>query len=266
MSQTRPPAVANAFYAGDPAILLQDVQGYLNAVKGVDNNAPKAIIVPHAGYIYSATVAASAFATLAPLKGKIDRVVLLGPCHRVPVTSMALCSVDRYRTPLGLIPIDHSLDENVLKLAGVEVFDMAHGPEHSLEVQLPFLQVVLGDFQMLPIVVGPAPPTQVANVLEAIWGGSKTLIVISSDLSHDLNYADAQMMDQMTCTAIEALDGSGIANAQACGRHSVKGLLKIAQQRGLRVKTLDLRNSGDTAGTKDRVVGYGAWAFWEPRI
>jgi len=265
MNQTRSPAVAGAFYANDPATLLRDVQGYLDAVTDVCDTPPKAIIAPHAGYIYSGPIAASAYKMLNPLKNKITRVVLLGPCHRVAVSGMALCSADRYATPLGAVKVDHSMDESLLRWSGVDVFDAAHVPEHSLEVQLPFLQVVLGDFELLPIVVGGASPDLVAEVLNATWGGPETLIVISSDLSHYLDYETARRTDQHACEAIEALDGSAIANDQACGRHPVKGLLETAKRRHMTVKTLDLRNSGDTAGPKDRVVGYGAWAFWEPQ-
>lgn len=265
MNQTRSPAVAGAFYADNPATLLQDVQGYLDAVTAEYDKPPKAIIVPHAGYIYSGPVAASAYKLLVPLKDKIARVVLLGPCHRVAVTGMALCSADRYSTPLGPISVDHSLDANLLNLPDVKVFDATHIPEHSLEVQLPFLQVVLGEFELLPIVVGGASPTLVADVLDATWGGSETLIVISSDLSHYLDDPNARRSDQHACQAIESLDGAAIGDDQACGRYPIKGLLEIAKRRQMSVKTLDLRNSGDTAGPKDRVVGYGAWAFWEPR-
>jgi len=263
MSNIRPPAVAGAFYADDPATLLRDVQGYLSASKNTCEAPPKAVIAPHAGYVYSGPIAASVFGTLSALKNKIERVVLLGPCHRVPVSGMALSSADSYATPLGPISLDHSFDDALLNCAGVEIYNAAHRTEHSLEVELPFLQVVLGDFQLLPIVVGGANPKQVADVLNAVWGGPETLIVISSDLSHYLDYDTAQVTDQNTCKAIETLNGAAIMNDQACGRHPIKGLLEIAKQKNMSVKTLDLRNSGDTAGTKDRVVGYGAWAFWE---
>ena len=259
----RAPAVAGTFYASDPEVLLRDVQGFLDAVPETGDTPPKAIIAPHAGYVYSGPVAASAYALLAPLKNTIKRVVLMGPCHRVAVASMALSSADSYATPLGFVPLDHSFDDTLLKLSGVEVYDAPHIPEHSLEVHVPFLQAVLGDFQLIPIVVGGASPAEVAAVLNATWGGPETLIVISTDLSHFLEYDTARALDQSTSTAIENLDSAAIGTDQACGRHPVKGLLEVAKQRPLRVKTLDLRNSGDTAGPKDRVVGYGAWAFWE---
>lgn len=265
MTLTRPPAVAGAFYPADPATLAHDVQAYLDAVAGVSAmlNPPKAVIVPHAGYVYSGPVAAAAFARLAPLKGTVRRVVLLGPCHRVAVRGLALSSAEQFTTPLGALPIDHGFDAALLALPHVQVYDETHSAEHSLEVQLPFLQTVLGDFELLPLVVGDATPGEVADVLEAVWGGAETLIVISSDLSHYLDYASAQAIDRQTCQAIEALNGPAIGDTQACGRNPVKGLLEVARRRAMTVETLDLRNSGDTAGPRDRVVGYGAWAFWE---
>lgn len=270
MTLARSPAVAGTFYPGDPATLAHDIQAYLDAATGEDAHAPlshdhppKAVIVPHAGYVYSAPVAAHAFARLLPLKGKVERVVLLGPCHRVPVRGLALTSADVYAMPMGAVPVDHACDEALLELPQVHVYDATHIPEHSLEVQVPFLQAVLGDFKLLPLVVGDATAQEVADVLQAVWGGDETLIVISSDLSHYLTYDDARAIDQQTCRAIETLDGQAISNGQACGRVPVKGLLEMAHRRGLSVETLDLRNSGDTAGPRNQVVGYGAWAFWE---
>lgn len=267
MTLTRPPAVAGAFYPADPATLRRDVQAYLDAAENRAPDAharpPKAIIVPHAGYVYSGPVAAAAYAQLLALKGKIERVVLLGPCHRVAVMGLALSSAEYFTTPLGDVAIDHTLDDMLLALPQVGVFDATHTQEHSLEVQLPFLQTVLGSFKLLPMVVGDATPAQVADVLERVWGGAETLIVISSDLSHYLDYDRARAIDLQTCRAIEHLDAHAIGQTQACGRVPVKGLLEVAERKGLHVETLDLRNSGDTAGSRDRVVGYGAWAFWE---
>lgn len=267
MTYIRPPAVAGAFYPADPATLTRDIQGYLDDVETVapaaHGSAPKAIIVPHAGYVYSGPIAAAAYAKLAPFKDKISRVVLLGPCHRVAVSGIALSSADSFATPLGDVPIDHGADADLLALSQVQVFDATHEPEHSLEVQLPFLQSVLGDFKLLPMVVGDASPREVADVLQTVWGGEETLIVISSDLSHYLDYDTARTLDQQTCLAIEALDAQAIGDAQACGRMPVKGALEIAKRLGMSVETLDLRNSGDTAGPRNQVVGYGAWAFWE---
>lgn len=271
MTLARNPAVAGSFYPADPATLARAVQGYLNAsgdrAPQFQNQAhdapPKAVIVPHAGYVYSGPVAAEAYALLAPLKGRVARVVLLGPCHRIPVRGLALTSADSYLTPLGAVPVDHSLDDAMVALGHTAVYDDTHIPEHSLEVQVPFLQEVLGAFKLVPLVVGDATADQVADVLDAVWGGPETLIVISSDLSHYLSYDEARAIDQKTCHAIETLDGPAIGRGQACGRVPVQGLLETAKRHDMSVETLDLRNSGDTAGPRDQVVGYGAWAFWE---
>lgn len=275
MSLSRLPAVAGSFYPGDAASLSHDIRDYLDAAMAREGDTlkthgrihhvgpPKAVIVPHAGYVYSGPVAASAYAPLLALKGRVERVVLLGPCHRVPVLGLALTSAETFVTPLGDVPVDHGLDATLLAFPQVRVYDATHTFEHSLEVQVPFLQMVLERFTLLPVVVGQATTTEVADVLEAAWGGPETLIVISSDLSHYLDYASARALDRKTCQAIETLDPRAIGDAQACGRVPVKGLLEVARRRGLSVETLDLRNSGDTQGPKSQVVGYGAWAFWE---
>lgn len=260
MSGIRPAAVAGMFYTGDPAQLQAEVQSML-AEASITVPAPKAIIVPHAGHIYSGPIAASAFAQLIPAKDKIHRVVLLGPCHRVALSGLATSSADFFETPLGLIPIDREFSDKLVQLPQVQEFDRTHEQEHSLEVQLPFLQEILNDFSLLPLVVGDASSTEVHEVLEAVWGGDETLIVISSDLSHYHDYSTAQTMDAATCKAIENLDADHIYYEQACGRNPVLGLLLSARKHHLKVTTLDLRNSGDTAGSKDKVVGYGAWAF-----
>jgi hypothetical protein len=222
---------------------------------------PKAIIVPHAGYIYSGPIAASAYALLAPLRERIKRVVLLGPCHRVPLRGLAATSADFFETPLGSIAIDHKALDQILSLPQVQLFDSTHAQEHSIEVQLPFLQEVLADFTLVPLVVGDAEAEDVDEVLELLWGGDETLIVISSDLSHYHDYNSARILDSRTSQAIEQLDGTSIQYGDACGRNPVIGLLLAARKRHLKVTTLDLRNSGDTAGDRSRVVGYGAWAF-----
>ncbi|MFC1589602.1 AmmeMemoRadiSam system protein B [Pseudomonadota bacterium] len=260
MSSIRPAAVADMFYTGNPAQLRAEVDGML-AEASVTTATPKAIIVPHAGYIYSGPIAASAYAQLIPAKDKIRRVILLGPCHRVALSGLATSSADYFETPLGSITIERELSDQLLQFPQVQEFDQTHAQEHSLEVQLPFLQEVLNDFTLLPLVVGDASSNDVHEVLEAVWGGDETLIVISSDLSHYHDYNTAQQMDSATCKAIENLDGEHIHYDQACGRNPVLGLLLSARKHHLKVTTLDLRNSGDTAGSKDQVVGYGAWAF-----
>jgi AmmeMemoRadiSam system protein B len=256
----RQPAVAGMFYPGDPGELHHQVQDYLREAVAAPRS-PKAIIAPHAGYAYSGPVAASAYASLAPRRKQIRRVVLLGPSHRVPLDGMAVSSADFFATPLGEIAIDQEAVQHLLTLPQVRVMDAAHQLEHSLEVQLPFLQEILEDFRLVPVVVGDSTPDEVAEVMELLWGGPETLLVISSDLSHYQDYETARRMDRATSDAIEALAPQRIHYDDACGRNPVNGLLLAARRRGLRASTLDLRNSGDTAGPRDRVVGYGAYVF-----
>jgi AmmeMemoRadiSam system protein B len=256
----RNPAVAGIFYPDDARELQRQVQVYLREAVTTPHR-PKAIIVPHAGYVYSGSVAATAYASLLPHRDRVERVVLLGPSHRVPLDGMAVSSADFFATPLGNIPVDQEAVRQLLALPRVRVMDAAHLLEHSLEVQLPFLQEILAHFRLVPIVVGESRPDEVAEVLDRLWGGVETLLVISSDLSHYQDYETARRLDRATSDAIEALAPQHIHYDDACGRNPVNGLLLAARQRGLRASTLDLRNSGDTAGPRDRVVGYGAYVF-----
>jgi AmmeMemoRadiSam system protein B/AmmeMemoRadiSam system protein A len=264
MGFVRPAAIAGTFYPGSARELQATVAFHLSQAGTIDAPVPKAIIAPHAGFIYSGPVAASAYARLKPAHDRIKRVVLLGPCHRVAVRGLAASSADAFATPLGQVPTDKEALGRILALPQVTVFDDTHVQEHSLEVHLPFLQSVLDHFSVVPLVVGDATPDQVAEVLDILWGGPETLILISSDLSHYHGYADARRMDGATCRAIETMDLNAIGHDQACGRIPIRGLLTIAKRKGLDVATVDLRNSGDTAGPKDRVVGYGSWVFTEP--
>lgn len=259
MASIRQPAVAGTFYPAEPSALRALVTDYL-AAASTEGVAPKALIAPHAGYIYSGPVAASVYALLKPARGTIKRVILLGPAHRVAFQGLALPSSDFFATPLGDIAIDKQAIAALKDLPQVRVLDTAHATEHSLEVHLPFLQEVLGDFQLVPIVVGDASAAEVGEVLERLWGGPETLIVISSDLSHYHGYQTAREMDAATSRAIETLRFEDLGFEDACGRLPVSGLLYVARRRGLSVRTLDLRNSGDTAGPRDQVVGYGAYA------
>ena len=262
MNQIRPAAVAGAFYPGEEQILNRDLDVLLAKAPAAHGPLPKALIVPHAGYIYSGPIAASAYRRLAAGRGKITRVVLLGPAHRVAVRGLALPLAHAFTTPLGLVRIDQDACRRLLELKQVVLSAATHAQEHSLEVQLPFLQKVLGDFELVPLVVGDATDAEVAQVLETLWGGPETLIVISSDLSHYLPYAQAQRIDQHTSDMILNLQ-PGISHAQACGGTPVNGLMLAAKQHGLKAELLDLRNSGDTAGSPDKVVGYAAFAFVE---
>ena len=260
MQYTRQPAVAGMFYPADKHQLQSMIHSYLDHA-AMSGGLPKAIIAPHAGYIYSGPVAASAYARLAQGKGRISRVVLLGPAHRVGFRGCALSNALWFATPLGKVPLDISAGPALADLPFVQKADLPHEQEHSLEVHLPFLQEVLGEFSLVPIVVGDASPDEVKQVLDRLWGGEETLIVVSSDLSHYHDYATARRMDQATSEAIVALRPEDIGFADACGRLPVSGLLLAATQHGLKAESIDVRNSGDTAGPKDRVVGYGAYAF-----
>jgi hypothetical protein len=260
MQTVREPAVAGTFYPDNPGELRAAVSGYLATAQSA-GAFPKAIIAPHAGYIYSGPVAASAYARMAPGRETIRRVVLLGPAHRIGFSGLAVPSADTFRTPLGSIPVDQQAISRIKTLPQVTVLDAAHAREHSLEVQLPFLQQVIANFRLVPLVAGDATADEVAEALELLWGGPETLIVISSDLSHYHDYDTANRLDRATTQAIEQLRPQQIRYDDACGRVPVIGLLTVAQRRGLHATTLDVRNSGDTAGPRDSVVGYGAWAF-----
>ncbi|MDP2028185.1 MAG: AmmeMemoRadiSam system protein B [Thiobacillus sp.] len=261
MPATRPAAVAGLFYPDNPTELKHTLTDLLaNATAATPSRALKALIVPHAGYIYSGAVAASAYARLAELRGRIRRVVLLGPTHRVYVQGLALPEAERFATPLGDVQLDRAGMQQLSALPQVTLSEAAHQLEHSLEVQLPFLQQVLGDFQLLPLAVGEATAAEVAEVLEAVWGGDETLIVISSDLSHFLPDAAARKVDGETVDAILALNPH-LNHKQACGATPVNGLLLAARKHGLHPVALDVRNSSDTAGDPERVVGYAAFAF-----
>jgi len=261
MQSVRTPAVAGMFYPENPAELATVLRGFLAEAQPPPLH-PKALIAPHAGYIYSGPIAASAYALLQPLHASIKRVVLLGPVHRVWTPGLALPGVDVFETPLGRVELDQEAIAAIDGLSQVQVHPAAHVQEHSLEVQLPFLQSVLDDFTLVPLAVGGASPEAVAEVLEVLWGGAETLIVVSSDLSHFLAYDQAQHVDRATVHEILLFNGH-LGGEQACGCHAINGLLLAAHKRGLSPHLLDLRNSGDTAGDHNRVVGYAAIAFTE---
>ena len=256
----RYPAVAGLFYPSNADELSRVVQHYIKTAKEHESyGVPKAIIAPHAGYIYSGPVAGTAYHGLEVVSGVIKRVVLVGPSHRVAFRGVAASSAEWFATPLGDVPLDTTLIDELVAKRMVQRFDQAHTQEHSLEVHLPFLQAILGDFSVIPLVVGEASADEISEILTQVWGGPETLIVVSSDLSHYHSYADCQALDAQTTKAIEKLAPEKIAYEQACGRLPINGLLSYARDHQLTVRTLDVRNSGDTAGPKDRVVGYGAY-------
>ena len=259
MQNIRSPAVAGMFYPGETNVLIRDVRTMLAAARPSKLD-PKALIVPHAGYVYSGAIAASAYATLKNIAPRIRRVVLLGPAHRVAVRGLALPGADAFATPLGIVQVDLAAAHAIAHLPQVTVSAPAHAQEHSLEVQLPFLQTVLPDFKLLPLAVGMVTPQEVAEVLEVLWGGDETLIVVSSDLSHYLPYDTARQVDAASTQSILALEHA-LSHEQACGATPINGLTLAARSRHLTPHLLDLRNSGDTAGPRDGVVGYAAFAF-----
>ena len=260
MQKIRQPAVAGTFYPANARQLTLMVSDFL-AEAPTNGHTPKAIIAPHAGYIYSGPIAASAYARLSDCANSIERVILLGPAHRVAVQGLAASSATDFATPLGQVAVDTEAVQAILPLPQVQLQDEAHTGEHSLEVQLPFLQTVCPGLRIVPLVVGQATTAEVAGVLEALWGGPETIIVISSDLSHYHDYATAHALDAATAAAIEKLDPDALRYDSACGQVPIRGLLQVARRHGLQAHTVDLRNSGDTAGSRDRVVGYGAFIF-----
>ena len=263
MTVVRHAAVAGQFYPADAERLAAGVRALIDDAGAPQGPAPKALIVPHAGYQYSGTVAAVAYARLRAHRERYRRVALLGPCHYVGVRGLAFSGADVFRTPLGDVPLSRP-PAVALQHPATSLTEATHGPEHSLEVQLPFLQSVLDDFVLTPIVVGQTPAASVADVLEQLWDGPETLIVVSTDLSHYQDYAHAREHDSTTCAAIEELAPERISSDDACGAFALNGLLTLARRKRLEVRTLDLRNSGDTAGSRERVVGYGAWMLIEP--
>ncbi|GIX50231.1 MAG: MEMO1 family protein [Limisphaera sp.] len=259
--QTRPPAVAGMFYPDDPRELGRWVERFVEEGRSGGGTDPKAIIAPHAGYVYSGPVAGSAFRPWAGAGDRIERIVLIGPSHHVWFEGIALPRAGAFVTPLGRVPVDREAVERIADLPQVCLFDPAHAAEHSLEVELPFLQVLLDRFTIVPLVVGEASDQEVAEVLDRLWGGPETRIVVSSDLSHYHPYEMAVRLDRATAEAIEEGRAESLTSRNACGFRAIRGLLRAQAARNLAAETVDLRNSGDTAGPRDRVVGYGAFQF-----
>ncbi len=262
MGDVRPAAVAGAFYPGAANALAAQVDALLGGAEPDEPqlSVPKALIVPHAGYVYSGAVAGRAFAALAAARGSVTRVVLLGPVHRVPVRGLALPGASGFDTPLGRVPIDLDSAAVLRGLPQVVTSPAAHALEHSLEVQLPFLQRVLGSFSLLPLAVGAATVAEVAEVIERLWGGRETLVVVSTDLSHYHRYEEAKRIDAVSVARIASF-ATDLDHEEACGATPLNGLLRVARARGLSIRLLDACNSGDTAGERDRVVGYSAFAL-----
>lgn len=262
MRGTRPAAVAGVFYPDGAGTLRREVDCHLLAADRFDGRLPKAVVAPHAGYPYSGPIAGNAFEPLRALAGRIERVVVIGPSHRVAFRGVALPAADAFATPLGPMAVDVGAAEPLLELPQVRVDAGPHAREHSIEVELPFLRAVLGEVTIVPLVVGDATPAEVAAVLERAWGGAETLIVVSSDLSHFLDYETARATDRRTADKVLALDPA-IDSFEACGALALDGLALVARRLDLVPRLLDLRSSGDTAGDRERVVGYGAFSYAE---
>lgn len=256
----RPEAVAGMFYEADPARLQQQVDALLAAASPNSIATPRGLIVPHAGYVYSGSTAAAAYRCLTGAAGKIERVVLLGPAHRVYLRGMALPTDDAFATPLGAVPLDHTAVELIARMPGVCISDEAHQQEHSLEVQLPFLQRLLGEFVLVPLAVGHTPPREVADVIDTLWAMANTLLVVSTDLSHFHDYRTANQLDGLTCEKLLARK-SGLKGKEACGAAVLNGLMMSRLMRSMQISQLQRCNSGDTAGDRERVVGYGAFVL-----
>lgn len=264
MNQIKKPEVAGMFYPEDKTELDTMINRFLADAKGQNQPVPKAIIAPHAGYIYSGPIAASAYASLKNAQNKITRVIVIAPAHRYPFYGLATSSANAFSTPLGTIQVDQAALKSIASLGGASLIDAAFTNEHALEVQLPFLQTQLKNFNLIPLLAGLSNAEEVSKILEALWGNEETLIVISSDLSHYHDYKTAQRLDKKTADNILAFNYDGITSEQACGFIAICGLLKIAKQKKLRAELIDLRNSGDTEGGKDQpVVGYGAFHFYQ---
>ena len=261
MQAVRPPAVAGLFYPAERQLLAASVERFLEGVEAARDMRARAVIAPHAGYVYSGRIAGAAFAAVRRAAATVTRAVVIGPAHYVPFRGIALSTASAFETPLGRVPVDPAASAALAALPFVHAHDTAHAPEHALEVELPFLQALVRDFLFVPLVVGDAQPQEVSEVLARLWGNDETLIVISSDLSHYHDYATAQRLDAATAHTIEQGEWDRLGPQNACGFLPIAGLLPEAARRNLQARRLALANSGDSAGERARVVGYGAWAF-----
>ena len=260
MVKVREPAVAGVFYPADPDLLTGLIDGFLSDMTD-PAPPPKALIAPHAGYTYSGPIAASVYVCLRAAREIIRRVVLIGPSHRVAFRGLAASSAEAFITPLGAVKVDRASIHRLIQLKFAALRDDAHLREHGLEVHLPFLQRMINEFTIVPLVFGDISYMRVAEVLREIWGGPETLIVISSDFSHYYPYKQARVLDQEAAQSILRLEPEAIRPEQACGRIGIQALLEVVREKGLHATLLDLRNSGDTSSNQDQVVGYGAFAF-----
>ncbi|MEY3220641.1 MAG: hypothetical protein RIT27_1998 [Pseudomonadota bacterium] len=258
----RKPILAGFFYPDEPLFLIHTIEELLKEIPPTDIS-PKALIVPHASYEYAGKIMATAYASLLKKHFQIKNVVLLGISHHTSFRGIAVTSKTAYLTPLGQIPVEESTVMKLLQYPQIIMFDEAHIKEHCLELQLPFLQVILQSFSLIPLVVGDISSNNISEVLKILWGNQETLVIVTSNLSYYHHYNTAQQLDQMNATLIETLRWQDLKHDQTCSSPLMGGLLQVAQQKALTAKTFAICNSGDTIGTKDRVVGYGAFGFYE---
>ena len=263
MMRTRRAAVAGTFYPADRTELAELVDGMLaGAPSAHDAGPPIALIAPHAGYVYSGPTAAAAYARLRLWAPFIDRIVVVGPAHRVAVHGLGLSTAEAFETPLGRIPVDRAACDELLTHRGVCISDETHRDEHSVEVHLPFLQRILGDaWQLVPVVAGSGPPPVIADAFETLWGAHGTVFVISTDLSHYHDLRSARSLDRTTAATIVAASWEHLGSEDACGAVPVRGALELARRHGEHVSLVELATSADTIGPADRVVGYGSFVI-----
>ncbi len=261
MSKVRLSAVAGYFYPSNKEVLIKEIQNFLEKATQYSNQKPYALIVPHAGYIYSGSVASLGYKSLIPYKEEYKKILILGPSHFVSLHGLAYPAFEYFETPLGKLQLDQNLIESLREFDFILENSPSHSQEHSIEVQLPFIQFIFGNIPIVPLTFGKIRPEKINILLRKIWN-PEILVIVSSDLSHYYSYEDAKKLDKKTSQAIENLDPDSIGYEQACGRVGIQGLLLFAKEKNWKAKLLDLRNSGDTAGSKDRVVGYGVWSFF----
>lgn len=262
MAKIRKPAVAGTFYPASKTELQELIDSFLTKAEFIDFAAIRGLVVPHAGYIYSGPVAASAYKQLLTFDPEVTwKIFLLGASHHASFPGLSIDQHEGYETPLGVVPVDQVV-KKIIKEEGCDFIEQAHTSEHSLEVQLPFLQKVLKKFSIIPILVSETDYLQTTMVVQK-YLDEKSLLIASSDLSHYYEYKDATMLDQVTCEAIENQNIDMLQECEACGKTPIMSLLQIAQERAWKTKLVDYRNSGDISGELERVVGYGAFVFYE---
>ena len=262
MEKIKQADVAGMFYPGEEASLRQMVDGFIQKALSFDLR-PRAIIAPHAGYIYSGSIAGTAYKTIAAVRDQIENVIIMSPAHRFYLRGIALHMADAFATPLGNIPVNIGIVKKIKQFSSVQWEERSFIQEHGLETHLPFIQRAFKPgIKIVPMIVGECQESEVAEILESVWEDPRNFVIISSDLSHFHSYADAKKLDRNTVDLIQNLDSQSLDTEFACGHYPICGLLNLARNRKLKIKALDIRSSGDTAGSKESVVGYGSFAVY----